>query len=426
VGLKETYPFETSLRHEGQRRLSEIGGADLVVGIPSYKNAQTIGTVVERAADGLRAFFPSLRTVIIVVDGGSSDETVHVAMNRPVPPTVKRFATTYQGIQGKGSAVRAIFEMTRTLGAKACIVLEADLTSLSRDWIQKLAAPILDGGYDFALPMYARPLVEDAVTDILAYPLTRMLYNSDLRHPMAGDFAVSGQQATRFFDRDVWETDVARHGVDIWMSTVAMNENVRMCQVHLGTKIEDKRETAVSIDPGFIQSVGTLFRMMDIYRKRWHEPHPLRTIPLYNGAALENQKLVGAITLDMLSDAFHSGLRRYRRIWRTILVPSHFAAIAELDAKPRGATRFPGDLWARVVFDFAVVYNKGETDPDKVAAALLPLHYARTATILRETGGKFDAIERAVQDQVECFIEQKKYLLHRWNTYVPWAVDGVR
>jgi len=425
--LKESSSFETSLRHEGQRRLSEIGNADLVVCIPSYKNALTIGTVIDRAADGLHTYFPSLRTAIIVVDGGSSDETVHVAMNRPLPSNVKRFATTYQGIQGKGSAVRAIFEMTRTLGAKACLVLEADLTSLSRDWIQRLAAPILQGGYDFAVPHYARPLVEDAVTDIIAYPLTRMLYNTDVRHPMGGDFAVSGQQAIRFFERDVWETDVARHGVDIWMSTVAMNDNVKMCQVQLGTKIEDKRESAIAIDPGFIQSVGTLFRMLDIYRKRWPETRPLRTIPFYGERiAMDNQKLASAITVDMLSAAFHSGVRRYKRFWRTIMVPSHCTAVSEMDAKPRGATHFPADLWARIVFDFAVVYNKGETDPDKVAAALLPLHYARTATILRETGAKYDAVEKAVLDQFDCFNEQKKYLIHRWNTYVPWAVDGVR
>lgn len=419
--------FETSLRSEGQRRLAEIGNADLVVGIPSYKNAETIGRVIDRAAEGMLAHFPSMRPVIAVVDGGSSDETMLLASSRPLPPPVRRLVTTYQGIQGKGSAVRAIFEITRTLGAKACIVLEADLTSLSRDWIQKLAAPILNGAYDLVVPVYARPLVEGAVTDLLAYPLTRALYAADVRQPMAGDVAISGALADRFFERDVWETDVARHGIDIWMTTVAINESIKLCQVRLGTKIEDKREAAVSIDPGFIQSVGTLFRMMEIYRRRWPETRPLRTVPFYgNGAAAEQQRLTGAITIDMLSDAFTSGARRYRRFWRTIMVPSHCAEITELANKPRGATHLSADLWARIVFDFAVVYNKGENDPDKVVAALLPLYYARIATILRETGSRMDAIERVVQDQAECFAEHKKYLLHRWQTYVPWAAEGVR
>jgi len=94
--------------------------------------------------------------------------------------------------------------------------------------------------------------------------------------------------------------------------------------------------------------------------------------------------------------------------------------------KARGATQFSPELWARAVFDFAVVYNKGENDPDKVAAALLPLYYARIATLLRETGNKLDAVEKAVQAQAKTFAEQKPYLIHRWQTYVPWASDGVR
>ncbi|MBI5302238.1 MAG: glycosyltransferase [Chloroflexi bacterium] len=420
--------YETSLRTDGQRRLAEIGSADIVVGIPSYKNANTIGLVMERAAEGLVTFYPTLRPVIGVVDGGSSDETPHIAAAQVLPVAVRRIVTTYQGIQGKGSAVRAIFEMTRALKAQVCIVLEADLVTITREWIPKLCEPILKGDYAYVVPTYARPLVEGAVTDILAYPLTRMLYGVDVRQPMGGDFAVSGELAGRIFDRDVWETDVARHGIDIWLTTIAINENIKMCQVRLGTKIEDNREAATSFDPGFVQSVGTLFRMMDIYRRRWAEgTRPQRLAPFHgNGIAADQPRLTAAITLNMLSDAFSSGARRFRRLWRSIMSPSNFTEVNELANKPRGAMNFSAELWSRVVFDFAVVYNKGESDPDKVVAALLPLYYARTAAILRDTGGKLDAVEQAIQAQAQAFAEQKPYLVQRWQTYVPWAYDGVR
>jgi glycosyltransferase involved in cell wall biosynthesis len=419
--------FETPLRADAQRRLTEIGKADFLVGIPSYKNAHTIGFIMERVAAGIQACYPSLRSVIAVVDGGSSDETVQIAATCALPPSIHRIVTAYQGIQGKGSAVRAIFEMARLLGVQACIVLEADLVSIAGDWIQKLAAPILSRTFDYVLPAYALPLVEGAVNDILAYPLTRLLYGVDVRQPMAGDFAVSGELATRLRERDVWETDIARHGVDIWITTTAINESIRMCQVRLGTKIEDKPAAAVPFDPGFVQSVGTLFRMMDIYRRRWTETRALRAVPFCgNGAALENQRLSSAITTETLCDAFQAGARRYRRLWRNILAPSNLNAISDLINRQRGATHLTPELWARTVFDFAVVYNQGENDPDKVVAALLPLHYARIATMLRETNAKLDAVEQVVQAQARSFAEHKPYLLHRWQTYVPWEVDGVR
>lgn len=419
--------LETSLRANGQRRLAEIGVADILIGIPSYKNAPTIGGVMDTAAKGAQAHFPLLRSVIAIVDGGSSDDTVPIASTCVLPPAIRRIITTYQGIQGKGSAVRTIFEIARTVGAKVCVVLEADLESLTPEWIQKLAQPILDREYDYAIPAYARPLVEGAVNDILAYPLTRLLYNVDVRQPMAGDFAISNELAGKLRDRDVWETDVARHGIDIWITTIAINENIRMCQVPLSPKIENKREAAVAFDPGFVQSVGTLFRMMEIYRRRWPETRSLRGVPVCGeDDTPQNQRLTGAITIGMLGDAFQSGTRRYRRFWRSILSPGNFEQVIELFNKAHGATHFSPELWAEVVFDFAVVYNKGETDPDKVAAALLPLYYARIATILRETNAKLDAVEKVVQAQAQVFAEHKRYLLQRWKTYVPWAVDGLR
>ncbi len=450
--------FETSLRIEEQRRLTEIGGADLLVGIPTFRNAQTIGRAVEATADGMRTHFPSLRSAIAVVDSGSSDETMEIAASRPLPPSVQRIVTTYQGALGKGSAVRAIFEMARRLRVKACIVLEADSTSISPNWIQRLGAPILSGEYDLVVPWYTRPLVEGGVSDILAYPLTRSLYGVDVRQPMAGDLGLSGELAARLYERDVWETDVARQGIDIWITTVAINGRTRMCQARLGVKTREPRELATSgdpahpakfagqvvvgsSDPNFVQAVGTLFRMMEIYRRRWSNGSATRVVPLFGDSSTSKSSRLAsrkssnwlharddlrAVTVDVLSDAFLNGARRHRRLWRSILVPSNFREIYDLANRPRGASHFSPELWARVVFDFAVVYNKGENDPDQVVASLLPLYYARVGTALRETGAKLNAVEKAVQAQAKSFADQKKYLLHRWETYVPWAMDGVR
>src|ERR671932_420508 len=135
--------FESSLRVEGQRRLAEIGASDILIGIPTFKNARTIAPVVSAAAHGLAQFFPHLSGTIAIVDGGSSDETISRALSAHLPPGVRHVVTSYQGLQGKGSAVRAIFEMARILHARVCVVLEADLQSITPEWIQKLAGPIL-------------------------------------------------------------------------------------------------------------------------------------------------------------------------------------------------------------------------------------------------------------------------------------------
>src|SRR5581483_7042523 len=243
--------IETSLRLDAQRRLADVGNADVIVGIPTYKHARTLAPVMRAVADGLARDFKGMRTVIAIVDGGSPDDTVAVANQIPLPSSVRRLVTSYQGVQGKGSAVRAIFEIARSLRARVIVILEADLQSITPDWVEKLARPILSKEYQLAVPHYLRPLPDGAMTDLLAYPLTRLLYGADVRQPMGGEYALSAELAQRMSARDVWETDVARHGVDIWLTTVALNDHVPICQVRLGVKLDDSRELLLAFDPTF-------------------------------------------------------------------------------------------------------------------------------------------------------------------------------
>src|SRR3989442_14666962 len=87
--------------------VAKIGSADVVVGIPSFRNAATIGHVAATAARGLRESFPDARVAIVNADGGSPDGTPERVLEAAgdVPVTVGR----YLGPSGKGSAFRAIF-----------------------------------------------------------------------------------------------------------------------------------------------------------------------------------------------------------------------------------------------------------------------------------------------------------------------------
>jgi glycosyltransferase involved in cell wall biosynthesis len=420
--------IESSLRLDAQRRLADVGSAEVVVGIPTYKDARSIATVMQVVAEGLARDLKGLKTAITIVDGGSPDDTVLAANQVALPSSVKRLVTSYQGVQGKGSAVRAIFEIARMLRARAILILEADAQSITPSWVEKLARPILDHAYQMAIPHYLRPLPSGAMTDLIAYPLTKLLYGADVRQPMGGEYALSAELAQRLTTRDVWETDVARHGIDIWLTTVAINENVKMCQVRLGVKADESREVLLSFDPSFVQAVGTLFRLMDIYKRRWQAGQQARTAPFFgNGVAAELPRpWIPSTSPAALGDAFLAGSRRYARLWKSALTPSTRHAIKELSETPDGATQFSAKLWARTVYDFATVYNQGEGDPDKVVAALLPLFYARCATLMRETAMEPLAVENAVAEQAKQFANEKPYLVHLWESYVPWAWEGVR
>jgi hypothetical protein len=85
---------------------------------------------------------------------------------------------------------------------------------------------------------------------------------------------------------------------------------------------------------------------------------------------------------------------------------------------------FSDDAWARIVMDFAVVYNRGEGDPDKVALSLLPAYYARKASLLRTLEGQpWTAVDEAIHSQADAFVDYKEHLTERWVSYLPWQVS---
>src|SRR6267143_3975496 len=127
--------------------VTKIGSVDLVVGIPSFRNAPTIGYVAATAAKGLREHFPGARVAIVNADGGSPDGTPDRVVENAsgVPVAVGR----YVGPSGKGSAFRAIFTAVGMLGARACAVVDRDLRSINPQWIGRLVTPITKGDADY-------------------------------------------------------------------------------------------------------------------------------------------------------------------------------------------------------------------------------------------------------------------------------------
>ena len=172
-----------------------------MVGIPSFGNAETIGYVVRATTAGMVQYFPEMKPILVNSDGGSPDDTPRVAVSTESPDylekvilvspkhKLQRISVTYQGTSGKGTAVRALFEVARELKVKAMVMVDSDLRSIVPEWVELLAGPILKGGYDFVAPLYARYKYDGTITNNISYPLTRALYGARIRQPIGGDFA---------------------------------------------------------------------------------------------------------------------------------------------------------------------------------------------------------------------------------------------
>ena len=410
---------QSGVSEDGWRQVRQVGSADLAVGIPSFNNVSTIGYVVQAAAAGIARHFPSLKAVIIDSDGGSSDGTRQVVEATPVPAGVDKVVLTYKGLPGKGSAFRAIFEVASALGVKACVVVDADLRSITPDWMRLLADPVMRGDFGYVTPFYVRHKYDGTITNSIAYPLTRALYGVSVRQPIGGEFGISAQLLERFLAKDVWDTDVARFGIDVWMTTTAICEGFSVCQARLGAKVHDPKDPAASLGPMFRQVVGTLLGLMRQYERIWQGVTTTSLAPLI-GEEISVEPEAIAVNVPAMVERWRTGYRSEVGFWSCFLAKENLTELERIASLAEEKHSFPLDLWVRVVYDFAVAYNRADLEPSRVVDSLAPLYYGRTAAFCLETADLATAEVEAgpIEMVARRFEELKPYLARRWQAAV--------
>jgi glucosylglycerate synthase len=473
--------YETTLGPQARSSIRQIGQADVLIGIPSYRNGRTILEVIENVVQGIKAYLPDRRVVLMNTDGGSSDNTVRCFEDVEVPSNVSKLLILYQGQAGKGTAVCAIFEAAMELQAKVCAVIEARAPGIQPEWVPALVDPILRGA-DMALPCYERSAFASALSDNLAYPFLCGFFGTCdgpsnmnavlLREPVPHEFSLSGAIAADLAGRDVWETDVARFGINVWIALQALFNPFQVAQIHLGYRGDGSYEPGAPLDTRFLHTVSTLFRVLTTHRRMWQDggvgssrastvaidrrmkddvqgvgDHPSgyrdwNQDPSSLMSGSSNRILNSTSYIEPLLNSLYEGRERYWALWQQILSAELLVAIEERMAH-RETFYLPIELWAAIMIEFAIVFNRGEGDPDKVIEALQPLFYGRAASYVREShpgvgrrsdrdtdSPALDATpmtaaqrEQIVQHLVRRIMQSRAMFLEKWNDYEPWVTD---
>lgn len=417
---------EKPLTPETEVRVREVGEAEVVVGIPSYNNANTIGHVIRAVSAGLAKYFPDSRAVLVNSDGGSSDGTPEVVASAVVDydamlisdrqSPLHKIITPYHGIPGKGSAFRTIFEIARQLKATACAVVDSDLRSITPEWIELLIGPVLYEGYDYVAPFYLRHKYDGTITNSIVYPLTRALYGQRIRQPIGGDFGFSGRLAEHYLDKHVWESDVARFGIDIWMTTEAIASGARVCQSFLGAKIHNPKDPAADLASMLVQVMGAVFALMEEHETVWialEGSDPVRLFGFQYEVAAEPVH----VDVDRMVSSFRRGLADLEPIWRQVLTPETVEGLLPLKDCQLQAFRVTDELWAKLVYDAAVAFHRRSMPQEHLLKALTPLYLGKTASFVIETQGLTSAeAEGRIEALCQAFEKHKPYLIERWKT----------
>ncbi|HQI80319.1 MAG TPA: glycosyl transferase [Deltaproteobacteria bacterium] len=396
-----------------------ITRADIVVGIPSYNEAAGIAGPAEQAAIGLKEYFPDMTCVLVNCDNTSSDGTSRAFMDAPSHGIPKIAIYTPRGIRGKGNNLKNLFRKVLELDAKAAVVIEGNLKSVTPMWIKNLAGPIFKD-FAFVSPLYVRHKYDGTITNNIAYPLTRCLYGRRVRQPIGGDCAFSGTMAGVFLKSPLWDEDVGQFGIDIWMSTVAVNEGLPICQAFLGRpklSTTKPRDPALDVGTMFRYMVITLFNLMEAFEHKWITTKWSKPTAIFGFDTTDVEQPPDLrVTRDRLYMKFREGFNAYWDLYRTLFSSENLQKVREIASLDMDHFEMPVPVWARILFDCALCYHRKLIDRTRLIEVLVPLFYGMTLSFVNKTEGmSSQQAEEFLEDMCLVFEQSKPYLTYRWS-----------
>lgn len=415
----------TLLTDDLVRRLISVGQVDVLVGLATLNNVETIARTLHAVHEGLSRQFPRARTVVIVADGGSNDGTLDIVGAAPSEGrdrygslrTRHQIAAPYRGVPGKAGAIRLIFTAADLLGARTVAIVDPEAAALAPTSIGALLQPVASESFDLAAPVRARHPLERLLVTQLIRPLVRATYGRHLDDPLLAEFACSGRFAAYCLTEDVWDRSPTREGIEMWLAATALSGRFRACQTFVAA---DAPVPSVRARPGlqevFAPLVGSLFAALDAHADAWmRDTRPERATVIGSEPPPPTDDPPNAPP--GLGGSFAQDVRDLRPVLESILAPETLTALNAIAEAAGGETpRYPDDGWVTTVYDFAAAHHAGVIDRTHIVRALMPLYMGRAAWFVTQHGAsKADEVAQDLDTLAQQFERSKPYLIERWN-----------
>lgn len=382
-------------------------GIEFIVAIPSYMEADTISFVTKQVDLGLAKYYGNLKSIILNVDNNSEDDTKGAFLSTKTK-NPKHYITTPEGVKGKGNNFLNFLKFAKSQAAtlKAALTVDADLRSITPEWVKYLGEPILQG-YDYALPLYSRHQFDGTITNHICYPLFYGLLGEHLRQPIGGEFGFSPALMNHWL-KQKWNLQARQYGVDIFMALHAIFGNFKICETGLGVKMH--KASAPKLGPMFTQVITTLFDLLLSRESSWMSVPVIKPKPKKR-YGLQKLGLPQELKIDMreLKDKLRKEYYPRKKLLQKIL--SDYASSSLAKMFEHDVYNIDILMWTQLVYQLLFSYRNGSPKARKdIVEAFKPLYFTRSVTFDYMTWRYSPTyVEEALLEQAKAFAAQKPY-----------------
>ena len=397
-----------------QEKIEQIDSADLVVAILADLDAQGIAAVCNE----LQQLAGSARLAVLQNEKTStpaaadSENAQKSAFPFLVSWPLLRPDPAGAPVMSMFGAYQSVFAASEKLGARACCVVASKLES-SPQWISQMAKPMLEKEIDLVLPRYARHKFEGLINSSIISPIARSLYGKRIHNPMGPDLAVSQRLYRKVLGAERNSRMNATHSLAS-LASAAVCTNFQIFEVHLGARIYPPTDWT-NLSSVMAQVLSPVFLDMErnaVFWQRMRGSVPLPTI----GDPVPVSQDTSSLEIGRMVELFELGNRDLQEIWGLVLPPATLFELRKLSRLPAEQFQMPDELWARIVYDFALAHRLQTISRDHLLKSMTPLYLAWVASYANDLEkSKGNGIEQRLERLSVAFESAKSYLVSRWR-----------
>lgn len=304
-------------------------------------------------------------------------------------------------------------QMERHNVARA-ILLGPDAGSLPTSALREMADS-LNSGTDLVVPSYSLGPHDGLVNSALLYPLTRALFASNVRFPLAADVAMSRRMAARLAVAAQRQINLSQPNALLWPVAEAAISAFAVRQVEAGAP-SFRAPDASDFNALFTEVAASLFADIESKAAFWQRARTLAASRLSNVLPPDTTEDVDDEVRSMV-EAFRLAHTNLQEIWSLILPPQSLLALKKLSVSEPANFSLSPALWARVVYDFVLAFHLRTLNRGHLLGALTPLYLAWVASTLRTVGDRVPpALQMGyIEETASAFEREKPYLVARWR-----------
>jgi len=304
------------------------------------------------------------------------------------------------------------YQLASKENARAILMLSPESGSLSASAIGALANAVLTTPTDLAIASYHLPPNAGLVNSAILYPLSRALFSSRVRFPLAVDLGLSLRMAERLAGTAQRFTKVNQGDTPLWPVNEAAIAGFTIGEFDVGTRILHQ-QTGPDLNTIFPVVTGSLFTDIDTKAAYWQRFRPLP--PAVDSLPI-SQATSGDAATDIapMLQAFRLGYTNLQEIWSLVLPPNSLLGLKRLSTTEAADFRMPESLWARIVFDFLIAHRLRTINRGHLLGALIPLYMAWVASHINITNSGITP-EAHIEAVAAAFEADKTYMVARWR-----------